>query len=365
MKLNLGSHIKKYRKEKDMTQEALAEYLGVSPQAVSRWENDTTYPDMELIPAMANLFDIPLDDLFGRNNNEKDNEMAKYHQKSKEFINRGELHNNLSLWREAVQKYPGDFNCLNNLVNALNQTVYAGGFDNFEQYANAVECISICERILRDSTDNNIRNYAIQSLVFLYSHKEFDFADEQKAIEYAQMAGDFFCCRELLMEHVYFKEENEDKRKEVKQLNILMLLDHLTMNLYYGKYCSSKEKIQACLASLQLWETIIPDGNYLFYHCRLQNIYINLAFEYAELGDCDNCISALEKALYHAKYFDELPKVEQKYTSDFVNLVTSNPSTYVKNYTFSNQEDVKKMIRSLKFDFLCEDDRFKKLQCQQ
>ncbi len=64
MKLNLGNNIKKYRKEKDMTQEALAEYLGVSSQAVSRWENGTTYPDVELIPGLANLFGVSTDVLF-------------------------------------------------------------------------------------------------------------------------------------------------------------------------------------------------------------------------------------------------------------------------------------------------------------
>ncbi len=72
MKLNLGNNIKKYRKEKDMTQEELADYLGVSSQAVSRWENGTTYPDIELIPVLANLFDISTDVLFDMKQTEKE-----------------------------------------------------------------------------------------------------------------------------------------------------------------------------------------------------------------------------------------------------------------------------------------------------
>lgn len=361
MKLNLGSNIKKYRKENDMTQEALAEYLDVSSQAVSRWENDTTYPDMELIPAMANLFDVSLDDLFGRNRSEKESDIAAYNQKSTEYMNQGDVQSNLSLWREAVQKYPGDFGCLSSLAYALYNTIYASG-DNDSKYANAVECIAICERILRDSTDNDARTSAIQNLVKLYSHKDFDFADEQKALDYAQLAGNLFCSREFLMEYVYFKEESAKKRQAVKQSNILQLLDHLTMSLYYGKHSSANERIQACVASLKLWETLIPDGNYLFYHCRIEKIYLNLAFCYAELGESENSISALEKALYHAKCFDELPAIEQNFTSDFVNLVTSDPSTYTKNYAFSNQEDVQRMMKSRKFDFLRTEDRFIKLQ---
>ncbi len=64
MKLNLGYNIRKYRKENGFTQESLAEYLGVSYQAVSRWENGTTYPDMELVPVMARLFGVSSDALF-------------------------------------------------------------------------------------------------------------------------------------------------------------------------------------------------------------------------------------------------------------------------------------------------------------
>ncbi len=361
MNLNLGNNIKKHRKEKDMTQEELAEYLGVSPQAVSRWENDTTYPDMELIPAMANLFDIPLDDLFGRNRNEKEIDMAMYYQKSGEYMKKGDVQGNLSVWREAVQKYPGDFSCLSSLSTALYHTVYSYGESDIK-YANAQECVAICERILRDSTDNSARTSAVHRLVTLYSNNDLDFADETKAMQYANMAGDLYCSRELLMEYVYFKDESAQMRREIKQQNMLTLLDHLTMNLYYGKYSSANEKIQACLLSLKLWEALIPDGNYLFYHCRLQKSYLNLAIGYAEIGDGENCISALKKAMFHARCFDELPKTEQKFTSEYVNLVTSDPSKYTKNYAFTNQEDVQRKLKLRKFDFVREDERFIKLQ---
>ena len=53
MKLRIGENIKSLRKARDITQEALAEMLGVSCQSVSRWELGTCYPDMELLPAIA------------------------------------------------------------------------------------------------------------------------------------------------------------------------------------------------------------------------------------------------------------------------------------------------------------------------
>ncbi len=70
MKLNPGNNIRKYRREPDLTQEQFADRLGVSPQAVSRWKNGTTYPDMELIPVLTGFFGVSLDVLFGYNVNE-------------------------------------------------------------------------------------------------------------------------------------------------------------------------------------------------------------------------------------------------------------------------------------------------------
>lgn len=65
MKLNIGDNIRKYRKQKDMTQEQLADRLGVSYQSVSRWENGATYPDLELLPSIAEMFGITMDELMG------------------------------------------------------------------------------------------------------------------------------------------------------------------------------------------------------------------------------------------------------------------------------------------------------------
>lgn len=65
MKLALGDNIRKYRRALDLTQEELAERLGVSFQTVSRWENGGTYPDIELLPVLARTFSVTLDALMG------------------------------------------------------------------------------------------------------------------------------------------------------------------------------------------------------------------------------------------------------------------------------------------------------------
>ena len=64
--MTMGRKIALLRKGKNMTQEALANALGVTNQAVSKWELDTCCPDIALLPKIADLFEVTLDELFGR-----------------------------------------------------------------------------------------------------------------------------------------------------------------------------------------------------------------------------------------------------------------------------------------------------------
>jgi len=63
--LIIGLKIAYYRKLSGLTQEELAEKVGVSAQAVSKWEQQISCPDIMLLPALANIFSITIDELFG------------------------------------------------------------------------------------------------------------------------------------------------------------------------------------------------------------------------------------------------------------------------------------------------------------
>lgn len=64
MNMDIGSAIKKLRTDRKITQEEIAEYLGISYQAVSKWETGTTMPDITLLPRLAAFFGVRIDDLF-------------------------------------------------------------------------------------------------------------------------------------------------------------------------------------------------------------------------------------------------------------------------------------------------------------
>lgn len=67
MEETLGKKLCALRKSAGLTQDAVAERMGVSPQAVSKWENDFSCPDIMMLPKIARLYGIQIDDLFGTN----------------------------------------------------------------------------------------------------------------------------------------------------------------------------------------------------------------------------------------------------------------------------------------------------------
>lgn len=101
--MTLGSRIAGYRKELGITQEALANRLEVSNQAVSKWESDQCCPDVMLFPKIADIFGISLDELFGR---EEKKETVKTVIRDLPWEDDGTLRAVLYIGRRLVKEYP-------------------------------------------------------------------------------------------------------------------------------------------------------------------------------------------------------------------------------------------------------------------
>lgn len=81
MKLYIGDQLKALRRQKQITQEALADVLGVSYQSVSRWELGVCYPDMELLPIIANYFGVTIDKLLSNDVDSQEAEAERFYAK--------------------------------------------------------------------------------------------------------------------------------------------------------------------------------------------------------------------------------------------------------------------------------------------
>ncbi len=345
--MNLGTIIRKLRREKDLTQEQLAEYLNISVSAVSQWESGKTSPDLSLLVPLANFFEVSLDVLFERGTEARERELEQFREQAKQCSHDGDVPGEIAVWREAVRQFPGNFECLHALARALTFSV-----DSAEDAERGKEAVDLLERILRDCTDSPIRKQAIFALVHLYANPELPFADEGKAVEYAKMGDPLFHCADFLLTTAYFTEESAGKRLRQLHLNNLNLTDQLCMNLFYHHGKTPEERIFACETALKLWNALIYDGNFLFFHCRLQKIYQILANAHAELGHRTETVEAIRQALYHAEQYDAQPAEERHYTSVFVSAMSENAGGTTKNFTESNAEIVRMWMKSKRFDFV-------------
>ena len=83
--MNLGEKIYKLRKEKGMSQELLAERLGTSRQAISKWENNQGYPEVEKLMMLSNIFEVSTDYLIKEDNGEENKSGDDNYYVSKEL----------------------------------------------------------------------------------------------------------------------------------------------------------------------------------------------------------------------------------------------------------------------------------------
>lgn len=160
MKISIGTNLKYLRQKKGMTQEGLAELLGVSPQAVSRWENDSAYPDITLLPGLALLFDVSVDTLVGMDEIRRGEAVASLHGDIHRLVETGEIEEAIRLARKSVKRYPGD----TGLLVTLGETLAHAGDPGA-----VAEAITLFKRALAmDGVSMKAKATASANLIFLY-----------------------------------------------------------------------------------------------------------------------------------------------------------------------------------------------------
>lgn len=107
MEINLAEKLKSLRKEKNVSQEKLARYLNVSFQAVSKWENAGTYPDIALLPEIARFFGVTVDELLQAEKIDEEKLYREYEDKTADMWRNGQSNSDiLDCWKEACHRMP-------------------------------------------------------------------------------------------------------------------------------------------------------------------------------------------------------------------------------------------------------------------
>lgn len=157
MKLTIGQTLRELRRKKGVSQEKLAERLGVSFQAVSKWENELCLPDVTLFPVIAEYFGVSTDALFGVDRSERE-------RRIEEIVERActcramEPGTAEEILREGLSRYPGDPVLLNNLLYTMRASERRG------------EVVRLCRALIENSGDyDDVRYDAARILAETYA----------------------------------------------------------------------------------------------------------------------------------------------------------------------------------------------------
>lgn len=315
MDITLSENLKRIRKNKDISQQQLADYLQISFQAVSKWENGITYPDINLLPRIASYFDVSVDELLGVDKVKENEKINEYYNESNILNSIGLVNELLELWKKANIEFPNNYGIKYSLM-------YAYFNVNSNEYPEREEkIIELGNNILENCTDNNYRDGAIQLLTFIYaSKKEFDIAEK-----YVNMASNLWCSSQILRSSVLKGEE----KAKWEQQTFLWLIDLMYRSAYNIVYKSSIDenyeyKYKLFESMMKIYNIVFEDGNYGYYSCNVVDFLLGMAkFNILLNGVTNKTLDLLNKAKEYCIYFETYEKFKHK--SLMLNLIEDGP----------------------------------------
>ncbi|MBQ7976935.1 MAG: helix-turn-helix domain-containing protein [Clostridia bacterium] len=202
MNLLIGENIKHIRRERNLTQEEVAGHLGISFQSISKWERGDGYPDITMLPALANYFGISVDELLGMSEIEKSDKYNEINRIWSDNNKKGLHSENVKLLRDALKTFPNDALLLVQLSTSLEKI--DGTEEEKDKYLR--ESIAVQEQILKYGEDSEVRSATLYNICFAY----WKIGEYDKALEQAKKLPNLYKARENAL--VYFLKGEEKRR---------------------------------------------------------------------------------------------------------------------------------------------------------
>jgi transcriptional regulator with XRE-family HTH domain len=221
MELMIGNKLKKLRRSLYLTQEEVAAHLGISYQAISKWERGEGYPDITMLPTLANYFGVSVDELIGMDEISSASKLDEINLTWKENRSLCKHKENVELMRNALKSYPNNPLLMIQLSASLERL--EGSEKEKHEYLR--ESIMIQEQILRYCDDSEIRGAALFNIADAY----YRYGDYEKAVEYAEKLPNLYKTRETALVRILKDDEkkNEIAKSAIEPLAWLIFF-HLT-----------------------------------------------------------------------------------------------------------------------------------------
>ncbi len=337
MTVYFGENLKKLRKSKELTQETLADFLGVSFQAVSKWERNESYPDITMLPAIAGFFDVTVDSLLGVDLIEKESKIKAYCDEYSRLWSEHKIEEVKELMKKAVHEFPGNYELLSKYFNAL---IYAR-YDDEYRISIKHEVGKIYDSIQNYCTVDSIRMWTKKIMcrylrdLSLIEGAGFDIAEAEKILAEMPIMQN---TRDYEAMFMYPFDEKKRAAACANGISEMLRLFGEIMNRKHKSFLDADDNISE--AYIKLVEAVMPDGDYgksyylmVIYHQRL-GVKKYLA------GDEKSALEHFEKAVTLAKRYDEMPEISI-HTSNAVKGLEFNKTKAYKYWDGSFLEDIK------------------------
>ena len=311
MKLNIGETIKRLRKERDITQEELAEILGVTCQSVSRWEKNSCYPDIELIPTIASFFNISTDKLMGVDEAAEKKAVEQYLNNFQTAISIGNIDNCIRIARAGVAEFPNNYALLNKLMYAL-FVACSDDADIVDWKENQIrydaEIVALGERIIKFCPDTDIKYEATNRLAF--HHCEMGRKSIGRSIY--ETLPSIYNCREMAIRWALTEEEELPYTRKYIGKAYDVLSDGLWRLM---KLVSDEDAIKVIEKMYDLDHLIYDDAfpNITWWRTKMPFIYAKYCMR---LNRYDEAIEQLKVSVQMAVEYDNRP--EETMTNSFL-----------------------------------------------
>ena len=223
--MNIGSVIKKYRKEAGYTREEMANRLGVTTPAVNKWENGNSKPDIELLSPIARLLHISLDTLLSFQEKLTDFEIGEFIQKMDKMFSEEGYEKTYQWAVNTIKKYPNCNLLIWQIAVMLDSRRIIGECDNPDKYD---EQINAWYEIALNDEEEKIQHHAADSLFGFYLRKK-DYAMAEKYLRYF---SDYDPVKKVKMGQLYMQQGKTEDAYE--KLEDVVFSTYTTLNLTFG-----------------------------------------------------------------------------------------------------------------------------------
>lgn len=359
MTLYIGENLKKQRKLRELTQEQLADILGVSFQAVSKWERGEGYPDIEMLPTIASCFGITVDELIGMNEVRDAADVKNILDKEKDNLSKGLIKENIKLLAEAVKIHPNNYKLLSRY--AVNLTFVDIDSESEESRQNNLKAAQIAERILAECTDPEIRNSMQGELCIYYRN----LGEADKALEAAGKLPLMCKSREIVQMNIL----KGDDLVRLTQSNIYQLTNIIfsclqnmaDINAKNNPKLTWEQRIEILRKAIEIINVVFDKGDYSTMGHNLSVLYRDIAEVSMLAGNFELALESLEKSAEYAAYMDELPE-KMSHVSLLVNTIEYNSAHIGKNFSNPFSERLLMKMSDSRYDAVRDDPRFKAVE---